>query len=69
MPEGRVKWFNDQKGYGFLESEVNAGDIFVHYSSIVADGFRTLEEGAQVSFELQEGPKGVQAVNVRMMVE
>ena len=69
MPEGRVKWFNDKKGYGFLESEANAGDIFVHYSSIVADGFRTLDEGAQVSFDLQPGPKGVQAVNVRLVTD
>ncbi len=64
MAEGRVKWFNDQKGYGFIETETQ-GDVFVHYSAIEADGFRSLQEGERVTFEVEETPKGPQAVNVR----
>jgi CspA family cold shock protein len=60
---GRVKWFNDRKGYGFIERP-NGEDVFVHYSAIRGDGFRTLAEGEVVSFELVEGPKGLQASNV-----
>lgn len=63
MNKGTVKWFNNQKGYGFISDE-SGKDIFVHYSGIVSDGFKTLEEGAQVEFEVIEGEKGVQAVNV-----
>jgi len=63
MASGRVKWFNDKKGYGFIESE-NHGDVFVHYSAIQGSGFRSLTEGEEVSFEVEEGPKGPQAVKV-----
>ena len=63
MNKGTVKWFNNQKGYGFISDE-NGKDIFVHYSGIVSDGFKTLEEGAAVESEVIEGEKGVQAVNV-----
>ena len=64
MPEGRVKWFNEQKGYGFISRD-DGDDVFVHYSEIVSDGFKTLAENQEVSFDLKEGPKGLQAVNVR----
>ena len=60
---GKVKWFSKQKGYGFIEKE-NGGDVFVHFSSIMGDGFRTLEEGQAVQFELTEGERGEQAANV-----
>lgn len=60
--EGKVKWFNSEKGFGFLESA--EGDIFVHFSAITGDGFKTLEEGQEVEFEKVEGPKGFQAANV-----
>jgi CspA family cold shock protein len=64
MPEGKVKWFNAAKGYGFIEGG-EAGDIFVHYSVIQKDGYRTLREGEQVDYEVVQGPKGLQAVNVQ----
>ncbi len=57
MANGTVKWFNDSKGFGFISSETGA-DVFVHYSQINGDGFRTLEEGQSVEFELRDGPKG-----------
>jgi CspA family cold shock protein len=60
---GRVKWFNDSKGYGFIEQE-GGRDIFVHYSAIQGDGFRSLAEGQQVEFEITEGAKGPQATKV-----
>jgi len=60
---GTVKWFNGSKGYGFIEREGGA-DVFVHFSAIQSDGFRSLEEGQQVEFEIEEGPKGLQAANV-----
>jgi len=60
---GKVKWFNDTKGYGFIETA--EGDVFVHYSSFQAQGFRTLREGQEVELEVTQGPKGPQAVNVR----
>jgi CspA family cold shock protein len=63
MPVGTVKWFNDAKGFGFIKQD-NDSDVFVHYSQIVGDGFRTLEEGQNVRFELKEGPKGLFAENV-----
>jgi CspA family cold shock protein len=62
---GRVKWFNQTKGYGFIERK-SGGDIFVHYTAIQADGFRSLQEGEEVSFEVTEGPKGLQASNVSL---
>lgn len=63
MPTGRVKWFNDAKGYGFIERE-GGGDVFVHFSAIQMDGFKTLQEGQSVNFEIVDGPKGPQAANV-----
>ncbi len=62
--QGTVKWFNSEKGYGFIERENGAGDVFVHFSSIQGDGFKTLEEGQRVSFEVTQGQKGPQASNV-----
>jgi cold shock protein len=62
--QGTVKWFNNAKGYGFIQSEVGGEDIFVHHTSIVSEGFRTLNQGEQVNFEIAEGPKGLQARNV-----
>lgn len=63
MSKGRVKWFHDSKGYGFIEDE-DGRDIFVHYSSITVDGYKTLAEGQEVEFELLEGDKGLRATNV-----
>ena len=62
--KGTVKWFNDAKGFGFIQTEALNGDIFVHYSAIQGDGFKTLSEGQTVDFELVTGPKGPQAFNV-----
>ncbi len=64
MSKGKVKWFNDAKGYGFIQADENEGDIFVHYSSIHADGFKSLTAGEDVEFELVQGPKGPKAENV-----
>ena len=63
MAKGTVKWFNDQKGYGFITPE-NGKDVFVHYSAISGDGFKTLREGEAVEFEITQGPKGEQATKV-----
>jgi len=63
MAKGTVKWFNETKGYGFIASEDGA-DVFVHYSSISGDGFKSLAEGDSVSFNTENGPKGLKAVNV-----
>ena len=63
MSKGTVKWFNNQKGYGFISDE-QCNDVFVHYSGLVMDGFKSLEEGAAVQFEVINGEKGPQAVNV-----
>ena len=64
MPRGTIKWFSDQKGYGFITPEGGSKDVFVHYSAIKGDGFKTLREGDQVEFEVTKGPKGDQAANV-----
>jgi CspA family cold shock protein len=63
---GTVKWFNGSKGYGFIEVE-GQDDVFVHYTAIQADGFRTLEEGQQVEIAIEQGPKGLQAANVTVV--
>jgi len=63
MTKGTVKWFNERKGFGFLSRE-DGEDVFVHYSSIQSSGFKSLNEGQSVEFEVQDGPKGPQAVNV-----
>ena len=65
MAQGKVKWFNDQKGYGFISQE-QGPDVFVHYSKIEANGLRTLKEGQAVEFEVENGPKGPQASNVKI---
>lgn len=66
MAKGTVKWFNNQKGYGFITPE-SGNDVFVHHSAIKSEGFKSLEEGQQVEFDVQQGPKGEQAVNVMKM--
>ena len=63
MAVGTVKWFNDSKGFGFLEQE-NGEDVFCHFSAITGDGFKSLQEGQRVSFDITNGPKGLQASNV-----
>lgn len=63
MPQGTVKWFSNQKGYGFITQD-DGKDIFVHYSAIKEEGYKTLEEGQKVQFEITQGPKGEQAINV-----
>ncbi|NNN20177.1 MAG: cold-shock protein [Acidimicrobiaceae bacterium] len=65
MATGTVKWFNSEKGFGFI-SQDNGADVFVHFSAIQMNGYRVLEEGQVVEFEVQEGPKGLQAVDVRV---
>jgi cold shock protein len=65
MATGTVKWFNDDKGFGFITPDESGKDLFVHHSAIVADGFRTLPEGARVEYDAEAGDKGPKAVNVR----
>jgi CspA family cold shock protein len=63
MARGKVKWFNDTKGFGFIQQE-SGEDVFVHYTAITGEGFKTLKEGEEVEFEITDGPKGPQASNV-----
>ncbi|MFZ4742022.1 MAG: cold-shock protein [Betaproteobacteria bacterium] len=65
MPNGTVKWFNDAKGFGFIQPDGGGADAFAHFSAITMEGFKSLKEGSRVSFELAEGPKGPMAVNIR----
>jgi CspA family cold shock protein len=65
MPNGTVKWFNDAKGFGFIEPEGGGADVFAHFSAILMDGFRTLKQGSQVTYDLVQGPKGDLAQNIR----
>lgn len=66
MSSGKVKWFSESKGYGFIEPEGGGDDIFVHYSSIKCEGFKTLNEGQSVSYNAEQGPKGLHAVEVEV---
>jgi CspA family cold shock protein len=66
MAQGTVKWFNDAKGFGFIAQD-DGDDVFVHHSAIQSEGFRSLAEGDRVEFEVQQGPKGLQAANVRRL--
>ncbi len=66
MAEGRVKWFNNKKGYGFIETD-SGTDVFVHYSAIDGSGFKSLSEQEKVTFEVENGPKGPQAINVKRL--
>jgi len=68
VPVGRVKWFNDAKGYGFIEQE-GGEDVFVHYSNIQGRGYRSLREGQIVQFDIEQTPKGLRAINVRVIDE
>jgi CspA family cold shock protein len=65
MATGKVKWFNDQKGFGFISADSNGKDVFVHHTVIEADGFRTLQDGETVEYEAENGPKGMKATKVR----
>ena len=67
MSMGTVKWFNNQKGFGFIKQDDSDQEVFVHFSGIVADGYKSLEEGAKVSFDVTDGAKGPQAVNVTVV--
>jgi cold shock protein len=67
MAQGTVKWFNGEKGYGFITPDGGAADVFVHFSAIQAEGYRSLDENQRVEFDVQQGQKGPQAANVRMI--
>jgi len=66
MTTGTVKWFNDAKGFGFITPEDGSADVFAHFSAIASDGFRSLAEGQQVTFDVESGPKGPQAANIKI---
>jgi cold shock protein len=65
MPQGTVKWFSDEKGFGFIEPDDGSEDVFVHHTGIAGNGFRSLDEGTKVSYEVTQGKKGLQAQDVR----
>ena len=67
MATGTVKWFNGEKGFGFITQDAGGPDVFVHFSAITGDGYRNLDEGQSVEYETKEGPKGLQAANVRQI--
>lgn len=67
MPKGKVKWFNDQKGYGFITPEDGSKDLFVHHAAILGEGFKSLSEGQEVEYEAADSDKGPKAVNVRKL--
>jgi CspA family cold shock protein len=67
MAKGTVKWFSDEKGYGFIQRDDGKDDVFVHFTAITMNGFRTLQEGAKVEFDITQGPKGEQAANVQVV--
>jgi CspA family cold shock protein len=69
MPSGTVKWFNDAKGFGFIEPDGGGPDAFAHFSAIQMEGYKSLKEGSRVSFELAQGPKGLMAVNILALAE
>ena len=69
MATGKVKWFNDQKGFGFISSELDQRDVFVHHSVIESEGFRTLQDGEAVEYEAEDGPKGLKATRVKRAAE
>ena len=66
MSTGTVKWFNESKGFGFITPDDGTKDVFVHFSAIASEGFRTLAEGQQVSYDVEDGPKGPQATNIKI---
>lgn len=68
MATGKVKWFNDQKGFGFISSEADNRDVFVHHSVIEGSGFKTLQENETVEYDAEDGPKGMKAIKVRRLV-
>ena len=69
MATGKVKWFNDQKGFGFISADTDAKDVFVHHSVIEGQGFRTLQDGETVEYEAEDGPKGMKATRGKRMVQ
>lgn len=67
MATGLVKWFNDAKGFGFINPDAGGADVFIHFSAIAMDGYKTLKQGSKVSFDLAEGPKGQHAHNIKVI--